>query len=400
MIQVNCKQVVQIISQIRRALGIARNSSAPVRMTADQSVITFRASNEHASIACQMAGSTGACSGGLQLSMPVHAFATVPSLARQNLSITSTGDEVTLEWTTAGGIRSMISEKSLSAAASNTRTESPEPEWLISNDSRFGKALSQAASIADPSSTRYSLGCVRLRGRDGQIAATDGRQAYTVSGFGLPLDEVMVPAKALSRLAFLVDCSSISVGRSANWLSLRCGVGTLRWLVDIKIQTDGRFPNIDQCMPPESSSRCLVRINDSDADYLLRHLDKLVGKSNELNPVTLDLSRNRVLGKSQVQLRFRSMDLTIEPSEAPITELTLDQSSYDSTPMQLAFNHHFLLNALHFGFRELNLQSGNSPIFCTSRNQRYTWTAMHECLTVGARPAMKVISTEKSLVAA
>ncbi len=57
------------------------------------------------------------------------------------------------------------------------------------------------------------------------------------------------------------------------------------------------------------------------------------------------------------------MDLNIAPSNAPILELTLDQSSYDSTPMQLAFDHHFLLNALRFGFRELHLQANNYPVF-------------------------------------
>ena len=255
-------------------------------------------------------------------------------------------------------------------------------------------------SVADPTSTRYSLGCIRLRGSDGQVAATDGRQAFTASGFGLPVDEVMVPAEVLSRLSFLRDCGSISVGRSADWFSLRCGVGTLRWLVDIKIQTTGRFPNIDQCMPHESSSRCLVRISDHDADYLMRFLDRLVGKSNELNPVTLDLNRNRILGKPQVQLRFRNMDLHIDPCDAPILELTLDQSSYDSTPMQLAFDHHFLLNALRFGFREFHLQANNYPVFCTSRNQRYTWTSMHESLAIGPTPVMQSISTNESLAAA
>ncbi len=397
MIRINCKQIVQIIAEIRRALGIVRNSMLPVVITADRSVVTLRVSTEHASLACQ---TTAAVNGGLQLSLPIRAFSTVPSLARQELTVSPAINGGTLEWTTTAGIRSTISEKCISTVEPNTKPAAPEPEWLISNDSRLGKVLSQAASIADPTSTRYSLGCVRLRGSDGQVAATDGRQAYTVSGFGLPLDDVMVPAEVLSRLSFLRDCSSIAVGRSADWLSLRCGVGTLRWLVDIKIQSEGRFPNIDQCMPQESSSRCLVRISDLDAQYILRHLDKLVGKSSELNPVTLDLSRNRVLGKPQVQLRFRSMNPNIEPSDAPITELTLDQSNYDSTPMQLAIDHHFLLNALRFGFREFHLQSSNYPIFCTSRKQRYTWAAMHECLTIGVTPSMKVISTENSLVAA
>ncbi len=401
MVRINCKQIVLIIAEMRRALGINRNSMLPIVITADRSVVTLRASTAQASLACQTSAAIkGDTVGGLQLTLPIRAFSTLPSLARQELTITPASDGGKLEWTTAAGIRSTISEKCISAVEPNSKPAASEPEWLISNDSRLGKVLSQAASIADPSSTRYSLGCVRLRGSDGQVAATDGRQAYAVSGFGLPLDEVMLPAEVLSRLSFLRDCSSISVGRSADWLSLRCGVGTLRWLVDIKLQTDGRFPNVDQCMPHESSSRCLVRISDLDAQYMLRHLDKLVGKSFELNPVTLDLSRNRVLSKPQVQLRFRSMNPNIEPSDLPITELTLDQSSYDSTPMQLAIDHHFLLNALRFGFRELHLQSSSHPIFCCSRNQRYTWTTMHESLTIGPTPVMKVISTEKMLVAA
>jgi DNA polymerase III sliding clamp (beta) subunit (PCNA family) len=401
MIRINCRQIVQIIAEMRRALGIVRNSMLPVVITADRSILTLRASTEHASLACQTTATVKAPSdGGVKLTLPIRAFSTIPSLARQDLTITPVSEGGILEWTTAAGIRSTISEKCISAVEPNTKPVAPQPEWLISNDSRFGKVLSQAASIADPTSTRYSLGCVRLRGSDGQVAATDGRQAYTVSGFGLPLDDVMVPAEVLSRLSFLRDCSSISVGRSADWLSLRCGIGTMRWLVDVKIQSEGRFPNIDQCMPHESSSRCLVRISDLDAQYMLRHLDKLVGKSFDLNPVTLDLSRNRVLSKPQVQLRFRGMNPNIEPSNLPITELTLDQSSYDSTPMQLAIDHHFLLNALRFGFREFHLQSISNPIFCCSRNQSYTWTTMHESLTIGPTPVMKVISTEKTLVAA
>jgi hypothetical protein len=97
--------------------------------------------------------------------------------------------------------------------------------------------------------------------------------------------------------------------------------------------------------------RHLFQHSDLDAQYLLRNLGKLVGNSGQLNPMTLDLSRNRALGKSQVQLRFRSMSLSIEPSDAPITELTLDRSSCESTPMQLAIDHHFMLNADPFSGR-------------------------------------------------
>jgi hypothetical protein len=94
------------------------------------------------------------------------------------------------------------------------------------------------------------------------------------------------------------------------------------------------------------------------------------------------------------------MNLNVEPSEAPVAEVTLDQSSYDSSPMQFVIDHHFLLNALSFGFREFHLQGSNFPIFCTGRNQGYVWAAIHESLTIGSTPNMRVFSSTNSLVAA
>ena len=52
---------------MRRALGIVRNSMLPVVITADRSVVTLRASTEHASLACQTtAAVNGAGDGGLR----------------------------------------------------------------------------------------------------------------------------------------------------------------------------------------------------------------------------------------------------------------------------------------------------------------------------------------------
>lgn len=399
MIRVNCKQLVQVLTEMRRALGVVRNSPQPVSITADRKVATVRLSIAEASIACQF-GTAGGDGFKVPLTLPLRSFSTIPNLAKQVLTITPDADEVRLEWTNSSGIKSSVTEKVLEHRKQEVNVGLNEPEWIISNDCQLGRVLSNAASISDPGSLRYSLGCVRLRGSDGQVAATDGRQAYAVSGFSLPLDEVLVPGEVLSRLNCIRACDSISVGRSPDWLSIRCGVGPVRWLVDLKIRTDGRFPNVDQCMPHESASRCRVRISDHDAQYLLRHLDRLVGKSDELNPVTLDLNRDRVLGKPQVQLRFRSVRPELETSDWPTIELSLDSSTSESVAMRVAFDHHFLLTALRFGFREIHLPASNHPAFCVGRNQRFVWTCVHEGLCIGPTPMMQAVSTSQALIAA
>jgi len=405
MIRMSCKSLVEILSEIRRALGITRDSRHKIDITASRSEVTVRAETKSAAIACQ----TAATGRNIDITLPIGAFASVPNLAKQEVTIAPTEDGGTIEWRNSAGVRSSITEKSASAplddndhnsSISAERSTIGEPDWLISNQRELGKALSQAASIADPTSLRYSLGCLRLRGCDGQVAATDGRQAYVASGFAFPLDEVLVPSDVLSRLSGLSKCESISVGRTDDFLALRYGVGQFRWMVDLKIMKAGRFPNIDQCFPLESASRCEIQIDDHDAGFLLENLDRLVGKSAEIVPLTIDLSRNLVLGRPEVHLRFRRHDATMELSDAPVIEVHLERSSFQPGPMRTAIDHHFLLNAMRLGFRRFHLQQNGFPIFCIHRQSRYTCAPLHESLTIGATPRMQSFSSVTSYAAA
>ena len=52
------------------------------------------------------------------------------------------------------------------------------PELLV--------ALKEAVATADHHATRYALDCIQLRGRQGQVVATDGRQLLIQGGFHFP----------------------------------------------------------------------------------------------------------------------------------------------------------------------------------------------------------------------
>jgi hypothetical protein len=57
------------------------------------------------------------------------------------------------------------------------------PEHFAQNPPDLPVALDFAAATTDPDAVRYALGCIRLSGKSGQLAATDGRQIYLHGGF-------------------------------------------------------------------------------------------------------------------------------------------------------------------------------------------------------------------------
>ena len=56
---------------------------------------------------------------------------------------------------------------------------------FASNAPTLLQALHNASHCADPTSSRYALGCIQFWGAFGQIAATDGRQLLLQSGYTL-----------------------------------------------------------------------------------------------------------------------------------------------------------------------------------------------------------------------
>ena len=418
MFSINSKLLQRILCDMRRALVIRKSSYHPVTISVDRDAVLVRVTNNNASIACQIPGGRSKPE---TVTLPMQVLAGVNCSPKRDISFDPLESGVRMSWWQNGQEVSQTVE-------SLPTVDEPRIslEWLLSNNRRLGQALRQAAYLTDPDSSRYSLGCVRLRGRDGQIAASDGRQAFTHGGFGLPEGEVLVPAAMLKQLKCLDCCSSISVGRSTDWVSLRMAVGPLRWLVDLKLADQGRFPNVDQCMPSYNSARCTLTIADSDAEFLQSNLAKLFGKSSDIQPLTIDLNRDEVTGQQRVLLRFAfqssvlaehrlgNRGIKVPPragrrdqagtpgqlTATELVELCLEDSHYDFLPMQISVDYRHLLALLSIGFRQIHLGTPTSPVWCDDGTRRYVCSAMHTSQVQQTSLHAAVLSTRHSLVAA
>ena len=418
MFSINCKLLQQTLCDIRRALGIRKNSYHPVTISVDRDAVLVRVATKDASIACQIPGGRSKPE---TVTLPMQVLASLKCSPKRDISFDPLESAVRMSWWQNGQEVSQTVE-----SQSAVGTPLVTPQWLLSNCRRLGQALRQAAYLTDPDSSRYSLGCIRLRGRDGQIAASDGRQAFTHGGFSFPGEEALVPAGALKQLKCLDRCSSISVGRSTDWFSLRMAVGPLRWLVDLKLADQGRFPNVDQCMPSCSSARCTLTIAECDAEFLKSNLTKLFGKSSDIQPLTIDLSRDEITGGQRVLLRFAGLSsvlakhrlghrgIKVPPSAGrrdqagtpgqstatELVELCLEGSHYDLLPMQIAVDYRHLLAAMKIGFRQIHLGTPTSPVWCDDGVRHYVCSVMHVSQVQHATPQAVAISTRRELIAA
>ncbi len=59
------------------------------------------------------------------------------------------------------------------------------PPAFNAQSSALLEALVQASLTCDPESSRYALGCIQMRGKRGDLVATDGQQVLVQGGFDL-----------------------------------------------------------------------------------------------------------------------------------------------------------------------------------------------------------------------
>ena len=238
-----------------------------------------------------------------------------------------------------------------------------------------------AAGLTDPESRRYALGCIRLRGSDGQVAGTDGRQAFVHNGFSLPAGEILVPATAIKNFSTLTRANAISVGLRDDWVALRVGTNNARWSLDIKRQSTGRFPELDRCIPSLADSQARLTLSEADALFLIEQLKRLSPDRCAQGPITLELG-----SVPNVRMRLRSSEYNrlFSPGQMPtgdlrgaeepayrVCEIHLDASTRSGVELRCAVDHLHMLALLRFGFRQIEFQSERAPVYCIDHNRSF-----------------------------
>jgi len=248
------------------------------------------------------------------------------------------------------------------ALPSETSKKFPEkPANFAENPHHLLKALASASEVCDPDSTRYALACLQLRGPQGIIAATDGRQLMQLSGFTFPWEgDLLVPRNKIFASPELADDHPILVGKEGDWVALQCGPS---WTIWLAINKDGRFPDVTRHIPKPTAATAQCQLSPADADFLGQALSRLPCNESDNFPITVDLN-------GSIAIRAKAAD------QAQPTEVVLSNSTWSGEPIRINSNRKFLARALKLGFRELCVYSDQAPIACFDDSRIYVWALL------------------------
>ena len=230
---------------------------------------------------------------------------------------------------------------------------------LTDIDERFLPCLANAVDVADEISTRYALGCIQLDGRDGTMAATDGSHMVLFEGFDFPWksEAILLRKSRLFALKDFVKLNAVSVGFLDKTIVIASGP----WRFSMQVETDARFPNVDQVIPERQRSTNRVQLDPGDRDALSNCLSQLPGSTEELRPVILDLNGHvAVVGKSN---QGTSCTVCLE----------LDRSLHLCPDLRTGTPRHNLAYAAKIGADSLFLYGKDKPILACGPRTQYVW---------------------------
>jgi len=345
--QLTRKQVRTIRQMLRRAFGLTARSRSPgISMVASSSGLRVQAATELIALEYHEPGDFDL----KQLSVPYQALLDSEGTRNEPVTFQEIDGQLQVEWTTEE------IPHTLRYPLEEIDSFPMMPLDLYHNEGRLLTALGDACETTEKAATRYALDHLRLRGSDGQIAATDGRQALAQTGFTFPWeDPLLIPSTPLFTAKEFQKFDLVKVGRTADWVTFQIGP----WTIHLKINHEARFPNLDDCIPDPSQAITKLHLAPSDAEFLTRTLKQLPAAEQYDRPITIDLNGAAVV-------RARGED-------QPLTDLVLSNSHRTGEELRVACNRDYLGRAAKLGFREIHFVGQDSPATCRDNNRHYTW---------------------------
>jgi hypothetical protein len=248
----------------------------------------------------------------------------------------------------------------------------PMPPGLI-------QALDEAIKATARESVRFALARIQLRGKTGEIIATDGRQLLIQGGFPFPwTDTVLVPRVPAFGSRELAGEEPVAVGRTKTHVAVKLGT----WTFLLALDTQSRFPNVEAVIPRTRAGASRLHLDPQDAAFLAANLPKLPG-GDDNSPVTLDLH-------APVALRGRD-------EKQGITELVLARSMASGPPVRLCTDRRYLVRAVKLGFAEVELPGVDKPLVCRNGARLYVWMPLGDSAAIPPGPDMRRIASAEGL---
>jgi hypothetical protein len=246
----------------------------------------------------------------------------------------------------------------------------------VSLEPGFVVAMDEAARTACRDVNRGSLSKVLLRGRDGAVIGSDGRQLLVQRGFTLPWKEnLLLPALPVYGCRELPRNEPAHLSREKDRATLSVGP----WTLDLKVEPGDRFPDVDRVIPSRAAACTRVRFDARDVEGLLRCLPKMPGHEDHYRPVTLDAG---------VRLAVRAQE-----EKGRVEEVVLAHSQVEGPPVCLVMDRRYLLRSLKLGFSEVMLGEATQPLLCKDDRRSFIWMPLTDAQPVPPAKRTSVPST-------
>jgi len=344
-----------------RGLGItARQPGPAIEFQTDNQALVIRVQNDEIAIEYREPGEHTP----QQFAVPFDLLRRFEGTKNEPVTLEASGETIHANWTDAG-IPQAAQFETLEFGGFPSL-----PEQMVANPSQLAEALRDATETADKESTRYALNHLRLRGSDGQIAATDGRQLLVQDGFTFPWDdELLIPANRLLTTSTLAGGEAVEIGRTDDWVTLRSG----SWTVWLRIEKTARFPHIDDHLPPITHTATTLHLSDADAQFLTNAVKRLPATDDYNSPLTVDLN-------GAVSVRAKG------PEDQTPTEIVLSGSRRDGEAVRFNTNRDYLSRAARMGFRTVHIFGQEAPARCQERSRAYVWALLGKEGVIPANP--------------
>jgi hypothetical protein len=228
-------------------------------------------------------------------------------------------------------------------------------------------ALAEAAEICTDDTARFALDCVQLRGAQGKVVASDGRQLVIRTDCAFPWEgDVLIEGSPIfAGKAFPRD-QPVRVGKTETHVVFQIGP----WTTYHEIRKDVRFPDVEGAIPGEASITTRLRIDPEDARFLGLALERLPGGEAPYSPATVDLN-------GRVAIRAGGGE------SAGVTELVLCRSSYSGAPTRISVDRKLLGRAVGLGLGEVGIVDVESPVVCRGPGRVYAWQPLNADSAIG-----------------
>lgn len=236
-------------------------------------------------------------------------------------------------------------------------------EPAMAMEQAFGSALKQALECSSDDPSRHVLRGACLDVTDKKfhyVVGTNGRILFSANSFCFDLKKpVIIPASKFLDWTDLLDqgCQlSVRTGDGktpVSWVKLE----SPRWSLIAK-QIDGNYPNWKQVLPKPDDKWTHVLLGEQAIKQLLAVVPKMPGQSDPDRPIRLRTG----LGGLMVESRSRH--------DQEWTSIPVQDTAVKGADVFVHLNREFLIKAVRFGLKHLEINDELSPILFWNGGQK------------------------------